>query len=245
LCDVDFRSVPGTTKRECLGGNDVVACLTGPINVTVGSNTFTFERATFVDGKWYGSTCEGKITVVDELNPFFNCYDTVVPTPCSCTFQDTGASLGLNAPVSSCLNTEHQVVQCDEKIYVQVGDELISYDRVTCSRGKWFGLNCDGTLKKIIDVEAKLQCGPPPPPSCAPIATWISEDCTSSIGMECVEAIQTGTDITCPPSNPVLFFSPTSGPVEKECARTVSATCVTKALRWEFVNGWWIHNQTQ
>ncbi|GMT13578.1 hypothetical protein PFISCL1PPCAC_4875, partial [Pristionchus fissidentatus] len=135
------------------GGNDVVNCLTGQINITSGGKTVAFDRATFVDSEWYGSTCDGKIYHIDGLNPFFNCYDTVVPTttatpvdPCLCAYQDTGVASSLPAPSSSCLNNENHVLQCADKISVQIGEGLSSFDKLSCSEGGWYGMNCDGEL---------------------------------------------------------------------------------------------------
>ncbi|GMT13574.1 hypothetical protein PFISCL1PPCAC_4871, partial [Pristionchus fissidentatus] len=145
-CDCSYGSVPGASTNVCLGGNSVVSCLTGQINVTVGNVKYAFDKATCLDNEWYGSTCEGAIFMITETNPFFNCYDTVVPTTSACTFEDTGASLNLPLPVASCDNGVNLQVECDEKIFVKIGTGLTEYDRITCSDGKWYGMNCDGTL---------------------------------------------------------------------------------------------------
>ncbi|GMT22442.1 hypothetical protein PFISCL1PPCAC_13739, partial [Pristionchus fissidentatus] len=190
-CDCAFGEVPGSTTKVCLGGNSVVTCLAGKINVTVGNVKYAFDRATCLDNTWYGSTCAGAVFMLSAPNPFFNCYDTVVPTtvptttgpttvptttvppppPCTCAYENAGATMNLPAPVSSCTNGVNQVVQCDDKIYSKIGNgDLVEYDRVSCSAGKWYGTSCDGTISSIGVDAVKVQCGTTAePPLCAPL----------------------------------------------------------------------------
>ncbi|GMT13590.1 hypothetical protein PFISCL1PPCAC_4887, partial [Pristionchus fissidentatus] len=200
-CDVPcqytlFSNAP--IAITCVGGNAIAACPTGKsVNCTSAENLpISFDKATCVSGKWFGTTCSGSV-FVPELEPVFDCTEVEVPTttvkpttgptttvpavtgptttaaptlpPCSGLYTDVGAVQNMPPPRSSCTNGENRVLECDDdQIFVQTAAGLIAYDKITFTNGVWFGSNCDGTLIAIEDTTVIVQCGAEAePPLCS------------------------------------------------------------------------------
>ncbi|GMR52078.1 hypothetical protein PMAYCL1PPCAC_22273, partial [Pristionchus mayeri] len=141
----------------------------------------------------------GHAYIVEPIKPYFNCPDvhlpittkaptgptvttvstvpavpTTAPTPatsqpCMCAFTDAGATLGMNAPVSFCENRIKQTLQCDGKIFVKDGSNLVSYDSLSCTNGIWSGTSCDETPLELGTASVTVQCAAQEPPICPQI----------------------------------------------------------------------------